>query len=210
MDREFVYVPINELRPRDVYELLCSTVQPRPIAFVSTLSTAGEPNLAPFSFFMAGGSRPPSLVFCPVLGKEGRPKDTLRNIEETGEFVVNLVDRPMAEGMNATSFEYPPGFNEWEVSGFRQIESRFVRPNRVAESPVQYECKLFQVIRHGAGTSGTVYVIGEIVAAHILSAFWLDGEFNTESFRPISRLGGPDYLDTESGERFRMPRPVKP
>ena len=208
--REFRTFLLDELKASQKYDLLSGLVVPRPIAFVSTLSREGAPNLAPFSYFMVGGIRPASLMFCPVLDMEGRPKDTLRNVEETGEFVVNLVTREMAEGMNATSFAYPPGEGEWIISGFTMVESRSVKPSRVAESPVQFECRLFHALRHGEGPSASVYVVGEVLVAHV-EASLADGSARLgDRFTPIARLGGAGYFDLAAGEVFELARPKGP
>lgn len=195
-------IPVGRL-----YDLLVCTVQPRPIAFVSTISSDGHVNLAPYSFFTAGGANPPSLVYCPSLTREGKPKDSLRNAEETGEFVVNMVVRPMAASMNLTGVDYPHDVDEFAIAGLTPIPSLSVSPPRVLESPVQYECKVVQVIRLGAGPSGTVYVIGEVVRLHIDSELWRDGEFDPSSFRAIGRMGGKEYVDLAEPEIFEMVRP---
>ncbi|MCB0825678.1 MAG: flavin reductase family protein [Armatimonadetes bacterium] len=197
---------LSELGSTIAYHVLTNLVVPRPIAFVSTLSADGVANLAPFSYFNIGGMNPPSLVFCPVLDGEGNPKDSLKNIKETGEFVVNLVNREMAEGMNAASYTFPPDASEWEPSGFHPLASQSVKPKRVAESPVQLECRLFQVVKHGDGPSSACYVIGEVVLAHLADEL-MDGDVILP-LSPISRLGGPDYLDLATGERFSLPRPT--
>ncbi len=188
---------LDELPPREAYALLAAVVQPRPIAFVSTLGADGVANLAPFSFFMAGGSNPPSLCFSPTLDAKGGEKDTLRNIREAGEFTVNAVDRRMAYGMNAASAALARHESEWEPSGFTPLESELVRPARVAESPAQMECRLFSIVAHGHGPSAARYVIGEVLRLHL----------RDEPFHPLARLGGPDYLDLANGERFALPRP---
>src|SRR5688500_18521904 len=133
-DDVFVSIEPGSLTPRQMYDLLVGVIQPRPIAFVSTMSSGGQENLAPFSFFMAGGANPPSLMYSPSLNAKGEPKDSLRNVEETGEFVVNIVTRTLADAMNATSFDYPASFSEWVVSGLTPMESEVVRPRRVMES----------------------------------------------------------------------------
>jgi len=210
MPERFRTLDLHELKASKVYDLLAGLVVPRPIGFVSTVSPEGTPNLAPFSFFMVGGINPPSLMFCPVLNIEGEPKDSLRNARETGEFVVNLVTREQAEGMNEASYAYPSGSDEWKASGFTMLESERVKPSRVAESPVQFECRLFEVVQHGEGPSAAVYVIGEIVLAHVLKDM-LDSEDRLVSrFKPIARLGGSDYLDLESGKLFELERPKGP
>lgn len=203
----FVSVDPKLLSPNQAYDLLTGSVQPRPIAFVSTMSAAGEENLAPFSFFMAGGANPPSLMYSPSLNAKGQSKDSLRNVEETGEFVVNVVTRAMAEGMNQSSFEYPTEFSEWSVAGVTPLASEVVRPNRIAESPIHLECRLFKIIRHGDGPTAANYVIGEVVRAHVLESMWTGSGILRGSFRPISRLGGPEYVDLDSLEIFEMKRP---
>lgn len=206
-------VLMSDLSAGQAYDLLSRVVVPRPIAFVSTLSEDGVPNLAPFSFFMAGGANPPSVVFCPVRSPQGEPKDTLRNIESTGEYVINIVTRDMAEGMNNTAFGFPHGVSEWPASGFTMAESEAVRPARVAESPVSLECRRFQTVEHGGAGNSAVYVIGEVLVSHIHPDHWADGL--VVNLAPISRLGGPDYLDTAGlgevgGKLFELPRPSAP
>jgi flavin reductase (DIM6/NTAB) family NADH-FMN oxidoreductase RutF len=193
----------EDLTSPQAYDLMANLIVPRPIAFVSTLSREGRRNLAPFSYFMPGGTNPPSLCFCPILAGGGRKKDTLVNIEETGEFVVNLVDRTMAEGMNATSGMYPHDTDEWPMSGFNPVDCLAVRPARVLESPASFECKLHQVAFCGDQAGGGSFVIGEILAIHVRPELLLP----EARFLPISRLGGPDYLDLASVETFGMERP---
>lgn len=186
------------MRPAESYAWLTRVIQPRPIAFVSTLGANGVGNLAPFSFFMAGGSNPPSLCFSPVLSGGGVEKDTLRNIRETGEFTVNTVGRAMAEGMNRTSVSMAPHESEWGPSGFTPLASEIVRPPRVTESLAQMECRLFTILEHGEGPTAARYVVGEVLRLHV----------REDAFETISRLGGADYLDTATGERFTLDRPV--
>lgn len=197
---------LQELGASVAYHVLTNLVVPRPIAFVSTIGANGVANLAPFSYFNIGGMNPPSLVFCPVLDSEGKPKDSLKNIEESGEFVVNLVTRSMAEGMNAASYTFPPEASEWEPSGFHPLPSQLVKPMRVAESPVQFECRLYQIVRHGNGPSSACYVIGEVLLAHLADEL-IAGDVILP-LSSISRLGGPFYLDLDGGERFSLPRPT--
>lgn len=182
-----------EMTSRERYRLLANLVVPRPIALVSTVSMTGVPNLAPFSFFNAGGSDPASLVFCPGPKRDGSPKDTLRNIEDTGEFVIHLVDSVMAAGMNATAAELDADESEWAASGFTPVPSEAVRPARIAESPVHFECRLFQVVRQGPDA---IYVIGEVLVAHVRAGAL-----------PIARLGGSDYIDVAESVPFAIQRP---
>jgi len=186
------------LATREIYALLTNIIVPRPIAFVSTISPVGIENLAPFSFFMGGGSNPPSVAFSPSMDREGE-KDTLCNIESTGEFVVNTVHRAMADGMNYTSIRLPAEESEWPGSGFTRLDSQRVRPPRVAESLAQFECRLFQIVRHGDGLGAARYIIGEIVTFHVP-----EGPGTLEL---IARTGGADYLDLATESRFTLPRP---
>ena len=158
---------LSTAESRARYRLLTSIIAPRPIAFVSTVDVAGVCNLAPFSFFMMGGGNPPSLAFSPLTGRAVAAKDTLRNIEATGEFVVNVVTRAMADAVNATSFDFPPDVDEFDIARLTKEPAHLVRPPRVAESPAVLECRLFQVVRHGDGALAANYVIGEIVHVRV-------------------------------------------
>ncbi len=200
---DFVSLDPSALTPAESYRILVNAVTPRPIALISTVSGAGTPNLAPFSYFQIGGNSPPSLVFSAATRLDGAEKDTLRNIRETGEYCINVVTREMAGGMNISSSALPMDESEWTLAAFSRIESEIVRPARVAESPVQFECRLFQIVEHGSGPGSANYVIGEVVRFHMRSGL---GE-SPEELRTIGRLGGDWYIDTAEAELFTMPRP---
>jgi len=208
MTTPFVSVTLSELTPREAYSLLVEAIIPRPIAFVSTVSAEGVPNLAPFSFFMMGGSNPPSLAYSPTLNREGKPKDSLRNVEATGEFVVNSVHRSIAEEMNRTSASFPADVSEWDHSSFTPIPSDVVRPARVAESLIQLECRVYKVVHHGDGPTSAAYVIGEVVRAHYASELFADGVLRTGSIQLLGRLGKPGYVDLAESPTFDMERPL--
>lgn len=194
--------------PLQRYRLLTSLIAPRPIAFVSTLDAEGRGNLAPFSFFMMGGGKPPSLAFSPLHDRQRGPKDTLRNIEATGEFVVNVVTRAMAARVNQASFDYGAEVDEFDAAGFTREPSRLVRASRVAESPAAMECKLFQVVRHGEGPQAANYVIGEIVHVRIAdSALRDDGLFDTAGQGLCARLGRSEWAELRADGVFDLPRP---
>lgn len=192
----------KNLSSGNIYDLMASLIVPRPIAFVSTLSASGIPNLAPFSFFSMGGVNPPSVVFSPGFRFDGTPKDSLQNITVTGEFVISMVTREMAEGMNATAAGLPSDESEWDLAGFTPVSSEAVKPARVLESPASVECKLFEIVRHG---EQSVYVIGEIVRFHVDGNLLRDN--SVESLKPISRMGGSFYADLDAMELFTMERP---
>jgi flavin reductase (DIM6/NTAB) family NADH-FMN oxidoreductase RutF len=187
----------SAMNPGDLYRLLTQLVVPRPIALVSSVSAAGVQNLAPFSFFMVGGSNPGSVVISPTLNGKGQPKDTLRNIRATGHFVVNLVDRAMVEGMNQASRSLPADESEWGWTVFRAISCLHGPAWRVDDAPASVECRLHQVVEHGVGPSAARYVIGEVLAVHVAR---LDGAL-------VARLGGPSYLDLADGTTFSIARP---
>jgi len=137
------------LAVRDRYLLMIATILPRPIAWVATVSPEGKPNLAPFSFFTGICANPMTVCFAPVNDRNGKKKDTLINIEATGQFTVNIVNEKNAEKMNATSAPYAYGVNEFEQCGVTAITSAIVKPPRVKESPVSYECELQQIVMIG-------------------------------------------------------------
>ena len=196
------------LGERETYKLLIGCVVPRPIAWVSTLDLAGVRNLAPFSFFNAIGSNPPALSISVgyVDGLDQR-KDTLRNISDTGEFVVNIVDEDMAKAMNATAASYPPSIDEFEIAGLAAVPCATVRPARVAGAPVSLECKLFTLVPVGEGPGSATLVIGVIQMMHIRSDI-IDERYRVDitKLRPIARLAGAGYAYVH--DTFDMVRPV--
>jgi len=196
--------------PSEVYSLLVGCVVPRPIAFVSSLSPEGVPNLAPFSFFNAGGANPPSLIFSPVTSGAGRNKDTLHNVRATGEYVVHIAPWGIREKMNQASADYPPDVDEFVEAGFTKVASAKVKPWRAAECPVAMECRLFQIVEHGSGTYRANYVIGEVVYFHIAERLFVNGRIDVAALDAIGRLGGPMYTHVTKESVFSLPRPVLP
>jgi flavin reductase (DIM6/NTAB) family NADH-FMN oxidoreductase RutF len=194
--------------PGEIYSLLTGCVIPRPIAFVSSLSRAGVANLAPFSFFNAGGANPPSVVFMPVTSGAGRDKDTLHNVRETNEYVVHIVPWAIRERMNAASGDFPPEVDEFEVAGFTKTASARVKPWRVLESPIALECRLFRIVEHGSGPYHANYVIGEVVYLHIAEAVMTGTRVDAAKLDAIARLGGPHYTRVTKDSIFTMPRPA--
>jgi flavin reductase (DIM6/NTAB) family NADH-FMN oxidoreductase RutF len=179
----------------DISRLMIRTILPRPIAWVSTVSSEGVRNIAPFSFFMGITSEPPSLCFAPARRPGGAAKDTLANIEATGEFVVNVVTEELAEAMNETATDYPPEVDEFERAGLTPLASERVAAPRIAESPVHMECKLVQIVP--VGTAGVVVVIGEIVLFHIDERVLREGKVDSSLLRAVGRMGGMEYAKTQ-------------
>jgi flavin reductase (DIM6/NTAB) family NADH-FMN oxidoreductase RutF len=202
----------SDISPSELYGLLLNSVAPRPIAWVSTISVSGQPNLAPFSFFNAVCIDPPLLAFAPGLrpsrlagAREGEAKDTLRNIRQTREFVVNIVTYELREAMNLTSGEYDPSLNEFELAKITPAASQVVCPPRVAESPVSFECKLHHILDFSPAPTSSSLVIGQIVAMNVDDAHWKEGRLDRNSLDLIGRMGGLQY--TRTTERFEMVRP---
>jgi flavin reductase (DIM6/NTAB) family NADH-FMN oxidoreductase RutF len=194
------------LAPRDMYRVMIGLITPRPIAWVSTISPGGVTNLAPFSFFNGVAASPPTIVFSPVNRRDGSKKDTVLNIEANGEFVVNIVSHATRELMNATSEELPYEVSEFERCGITAISSERIRPPRVAESPVQLECVLHQIVRVGEGPLAANLIIGRIVLVHLRDGLIDDkGRIDPRALDTIGRMGGSGYARTT--ELFSLPRP---
>lgn len=200
---------LSSIAPRERHHWLAPLIAPRPIAFVSTLSAGGIGNLAPFSFFAMGGQAPQSVAFCPIADREGKPKDTLRNILETGEFVINVVSREMAERVNQASAPYPFDVDEFDVTGFTRAPSTTVKPPRVLEAPASLECRVFQVVPHGSGPQHGTWVIGEVLHVFIRDeVIGSDGRPDTALVNPAARLGRDEWAEISTSSIFRMPRPT--
>jgi flavin reductase (DIM6/NTAB) family NADH-FMN oxidoreductase RutF len=193
--------------PRDVYRLMTAMIVPRPIAFVSSLSREGVRNLAPFSFFTAVSANPPVVCFSPMIrGADGSKKDTLLNIEATGEFVVNIVSEEFARQMNACSAEVPPDVDEFALSGLTPAPSETVAPPRVLESKACMECRLLQVVHVSALPLGGSLVLGEVLLFHIDDRLFDHYSIDPDGLRSFGRMGGSTYARTT--DRFEMPRPA--
>lgn len=189
--------------PHDPFNAI---VGPRPIGWISTQSAAGALNLAPYSFFTAFNYVPPIVGFASIGAK-----DTLRNIEATGEFVWNLATHDLADAMNQSCAAVPPEVSEFELAGLTPLASEKVRPPRVAESPVTFECRSTQIVQL-QGIDGekvpTWLVLGEVVAVHIAKALLKDGVYDTAGAGHILRGGGPaDYFTVGPEQLFKMYRP---
>ena len=181
---------------KDIYKLMSASIVPRPIAFVSTISKSGVPNLAPFSYFTGLTSQPPTLcISIARKGPQALKKDTLVNIEETGEFVVNTVSEFFVEKMAVTGQDFPADVNEFSEAGLTEEKSTIVQAPRVKESLISLECKLHQIVQIGPAQPGAGFlVIGEIVLFHIADEIFLDGKIDVQKLNPVGRLAGYDYM----------------
>lgn len=186
-----------EIRPADLsgdaaYKLLCGVVVPRPIAWISTRSASGVSNLAPFSCFTFVSHRPPMLGVSIGRRPSSSPggfKDTARNIHETQEFVVHIVDETLLDPLHRTGAEFPPEVSEADLLGLELVPSRLVAPLRVAKAPIAMECRLHKVVDFGSNQ----FFAGEIHLFHIREGLAVDNKIDTGRLRPIARLGGPNY-----------------
>jgi len=195
-----------DVRASVFYQQMIHCIVPRPIAWVSTISSAGITNVAPFSYFTGVGSRPPSLLFCPANNRQGESKDTLRNIQDTGEFVVNIVSSSVAEAMNATAAALPPQESEFDIDGLTALASVKVGAPRVSESPVQFECRKMHILNIGEGPGGANIVVGSIVHMHIDdNVIGAKDLVDPELLDAVGRMGGLSYCRTK--DRFDLPRP---
>lgn len=197
----------SELERRDLSVLINGLIYPRPIAWVSTMSADGSRNLAPFSFFNAFSFQPPTLGIGPG-SRHGVNKDSLRNIKETGEFVVNVVNEELAKTVNLTSAEFDLEVDEWKVADVESIASATVRPERVAASPASFECNVKEIVELGTKTMpSNSLVIGSVLKIHVIEeALWDGYKTRPEVLNLVGRMGGPLWCTTR--DRFELPRPA--
>lgn len=199
------------LNDKERYKLMIGAIVPRPIAWVSTMSADGELNLAPFSYFTAVCPHPMTLVFCPGWSSvRNRRKDTQINIEQTGEFVINITDEATKEAMNISATEFEHGIDEFKWAGVTPVPGSVVRVPRVAEAPVAFECKLQQMVIVQEGPGGGTAVFGEVQAIHVRDDILEDGYILPQKLQPIGRLAGSTYAHiNDLFEMHRVPPPKK-
>ena len=193
-----------------LFKLLLGGIAPRPIAFAATVDKEGNHNLAPFSFYNAFGVNPSTLIFSPSRrGSDNTTKHTLENIREVPEVVLNAVTYNMVHQMSLSSTEYPKGVDDFKKAGFTALESKMVLPRRVSESPLQFECKVREVIEtSGKARSGNL-IICEIVHIHMdESIFDNHGVIDPDKIDLVGRLGGDYYVRTSGNAKFMVPKPI--
>ena len=198
---------VAQLPPGMAYKLLTATVVPRPIGWVSTLGPGGVVNLAPFSFFNAMGGAPPVVALGILRSPGGGLKDTARNITERGEFVVNLVPETLIAQMSATSAPLPADQSELEAAGLTAEPSHHIAPPRVAESPVSFECRTFQIVETGPDQ---VLIVGSVLAVHVADRFVLDagrGHLDTPALELVARMHGSGWY-ARGSDLFQLARPA--
>ena len=199
----------NELKSSEFHGYMLGAIAPRPIAFASTIDKDGNPNLSPFSFFNAFGSNPPLVIFSPALrGRDAVAKNTLMNLREVDEVVINVVSYEMVQQMSLASTEYPRGVNEFIKAGFTPVESTLIKPFRVKESPVQMECKVKQIIQTGVKGGAANLVICEIILMHINDGVLNEqGKIDPVKIDQVARMGANWYTRAAKG-LFEVPKPL--
>ena len=192
---------------KSIYKIMIGSIVPRPIGWVSTINPEGRPNLAPFSFFNVVCANPPHVLFCPMVrSTDHQAKDTLRNVRANGEFVINIVTEKLAEAMNITSTEFPAEVDEFLAAQLTPVPAVAVRPPRVGESPIHFECRLYQIVDIGSGPGSGSVVIGRIVHLHVKDALLIgEDKIDLAHLQPIGRLAGSGYCRVT--DLFEMIRP---
>ncbi|MBC8396834.1 MAG: flavin reductase family protein [Flavobacteriales bacterium] len=200
--------PIN-LEIKELHKILLSSIAPRPIAFASTVDSNGNVNLSPFSYFNVFSSNPPILIFSPSRRvRDNTTKHTLENAIETKEVVINVVNFPIVEQMSKSSIEYEKGVNEFIETGLTQVESLLVKPPRVLESPISFECKVQDIVSLGESGGAGQLIIAKVVQIHIDKKF-LDknGDILSEKLDLVARMGGDWYTRATKESMFKIPKP---
>jgi len=199
----------KEISTGKLHSYLLGAIAPRPIAFASTIDAEGNPNLAPFSFFNVFGSNPPTLIFSPARSvRNNTTKHTLDNAEETKEVVINVVNYAIVQQMSLSSTMYAKGVNEFEKSGLTMLKSDEVKPFRVAESPVQFECKVTDIIYTGNEGGAGNLIVCEVVKIHIADDVLAeDGSIDQHKIDLVARAGGSYYSRARDGF-FEIPKPI--
>jgi flavin reductase (DIM6/NTAB) family NADH-FMN oxidoreductase RutF len=193
-----------------LHQYLLGAIGPRPIAFASTIDEEGKPNLAPFSFFNVFSANPPVMIFSPARsGRSNTTKDTYNNVKVVPEVVINVVNYDIVHQMSLASSPYPAGVSEFEKAGFSPIPSECIKPFRVAESPVQFECKVNQVIELGTEGGAGNLIICEVLRIHISeNVLNADGMIDQQKIDLVSRMGGNWYCRADHSSMFEIQKPI--
>ena len=193
------------LDSKAIHELMVGCVAPRPIAFVSTIGEDGVYNVAPFSFFTLMSMHPTVVGFAIGRKRGGSKKDTLVNIEFSRDYVINVVSEAIAPAMNQASGDYPSHVDEFKEAGLTPAASDVVKPPRVAESPIQIECRLMQIMEFGVFPRIHNFIVGEVLAVHVQDDLIVDGVIKSDRLKAVGRIGEDLYCRT--GDLFEMKRP---
>ena len=199
----------TKIETKELHKVLLSSIAPRPIAFASTIDASGNVNLSPFSYFNVFSSNPPILIFSPSRRvRDNTTKHTLENAKETKEVVINVVNFPIVEQMSKSSIEYEKGVNEFIETGLTQVKSVLVKPPRVLESPISFECNVQDIVSLGESGGAGQLIIAKVVQIHIDKKF-LDknGDIDSEKLDLVARMGGDWYTRSTKDSMFKIPKP---
>ncbi|WP_424002627.1 flavin reductase family protein [Maribacter sp. IgM3_T14_3] len=201
----------NSISQQELHGYLLSAVAPRPICFASTIDKDGNVNLSPFSYFNLFSINPPIMIFSPSRrGRDNTTKHTLENVLEVKETVINIVNYDMVEQMSLSSTEYGDGVNEFVKAGLTEVPSDKVKPPRVGEAPVAFECVVDQVIALGDGPGAGNLVLAKVVQIHVKKAFLdADGNLDTPKLDLVARMGGNWYCRANGDALFEIPKPIR-
>lgn len=200
----------NSLATHELHKILLSAVAPRPIALASTIDTEGNVNLSPFSFFNVFSANPPIMVFSPSRrGRDNSTKHTFDNVKQHQEVVINIVNYAIVEQMSLSSTEYAQGVNEFKKAGFTQVPSEIVKPPRVGEAPISFECTVDKVIALGNESGAGNLVISRVARIHINEAYLNEnGDLDTQKLDLVARMGGSWYCRANGDALFEIPKPI--
>lgn len=201
----------KDLTVPQVHGLLLGSVGPRPIAFASTIDSEGKPNLAPFSYFNVFSANPPILIFSPARrGRDSTTKHTYENVKKVSEVVINIVNYTIVQQMSLASTEYPEGVNEFEKSGLTMEKSEVVKPFRVKESPVQFECRVNEVVELGQNGGAGNLIISEVLRIHVKDELIDENlSINQEKIDTVGRMGGNWYSRAHGSALFEVDKPLR-
>lgn len=197
--------------PAELHKLMLGAIAPRPIAFASTVDAEGRPNLAPFSFFNAFGVNPSTIIFSPSRrGRDNTTKDTFENLRQVPEVVINTVTYSMVEQMSLASTEFPKGVDEFKKAGFTPVASEKIRPFRVKESPVQWECRVRDIVETGTGGGAANLIICEVLLVHVNEEVMnSSGQIDTRKMDLVGRMGGDYYVRAHGEALFEVEKPLQ-
>ncbi len=194
----------------ELYSILSTAVAPRPICFASTVDAAGNVNLSPFSFFNVFSSNPPVMVFSPARsGRDNSLKHTHQNVVEVPEVVINVVNHAMAEQMSLSSTAYDKGVNEFVKAGFTEVPSIKVKPPRVGEAPVSFECSVLEVVELAQTPGAGNLIIAQVDMIHVNDDYFTNGVLDTEKLDLVGRMGGNWYIRAIKESLFEIPKPIR-
>nr|WP_298994475.1 flavin reductase family protein [uncultured Allomuricauda sp.] len=200
----------TSISQQDLHGILLTAVAPRPICFASTIDADGNVNLSPFSYFNVFSSNPPVLIFSPARsGRDNTHKHSYLNVKEVPEVVINIVNHPIVEQMSLASTAYERGVNEFEKAGLTQIPSETVKPPRVGEAPVSFECKVQQTIELAEEPGAGNLIIAKVERIHINEDYLTDDLLDTKKLDLVGRMGGSWYVKASGEALFEIPKPIR-